>query len=261
MINKVKFEEKSTEESYSITSLNSKVELLKIDPVLNIYILSKIELDEKNKDEILELFSDKILSFGLFNNIEIVSDSREINNVKNKFLERSGFVINKMKGFYEKYLELHKFNYDDIFDYKSIREIGESEFLEVFKKVTEDDPEREVDFRLYYKSMFDDAEDKFNEDWWKVVFLKSQIIGIIMPQVFPDKIEEGSIFYIGFIPEYRNKGYGKILHSKGLEFLKNQGVIRYIGSTLENNNAMNKVFELNECKQIMTRYFYKPKLK
>ena len=185
-----------------------------------------------------------------------MSDSRSFNDLKNQFLEDSGFIIKKQKHFYEKYLAEHVFDYEDIFVYKSIQEIGEPNFLEVFDQVTKDDAERSVAVELYYQSMKEDAGEKFDQKAWQIVILDNKNIGMIMPQVFYDKPEEGSVFHFGLLPEYRKKQYGRLLHSNCLDFLKKQGVTRYIGSTLIENYAMNKLFEINGCKKTMTRYFY-----
>lgn len=110
---------------------------------------------------------------------------------------------------------------------------------------------------IYYKGILQDNNGKPDSEMWLTVFLKNEPIGIIMPHVFQDIKTEGTILFIGLKSQYRNLGYGKILHSKCLEILKQNGVQRYIGSTLETNIAMNAVFQKNNCNYKMTRFFYK----
>lgn len=233
---------------------DSFIELFKIDDLFNTHIVKKISI---LNDIDFNILSEQVSNFVNTNNIEIMSDDREIYNLHNKFLD-SNFKVYKRKFFYEKYLENHNFSYIDIFEYKSIKEIGENNFLEIFREVTIDDLERpEINFKDDYYSMCEDAGDKFDPDFWKIVYYKNKEIGIIMPQIFPDKTEEGTIFYFGLIKEYRNKGFGKILHSKCLSLLKEKNVRRYVGSTLDINYSMNKVFINNNCNKTMTRFFYK----
>ncbi|MFN8672796.1 MAG: GNAT family N-acetyltransferase [Candidatus Sericytochromatia bacterium] len=248
--------EKIETDFYSIESDKTVLELKLIDPIFNVYKLTKFKFIEYS--EVESIIITKLKDFILTNNACLLSDDREPHLKINLFLEKIGFKITKKKILYDKFLEKHNFNYEDIFEYKTISEIGEDKFIEIFDEVTKDDIEREgISASIYYQGIKDDANKTFNPNRWKIVIYNKDIIGVIMPQVFWDLPEEGSIFYIGLIPKYRKKGYGKILHAKGLELLKDEGVKRYIGSTLDNNLGMNKIFELNNCNKVMTRFFYK----
>lgn len=235
--------------------LDDFLELKLIDPLFNIYVITKFK--PISDVEVEKAVVEKLFNFSNTNKLQILSDDKEKNIDLNSFLNKIGFKIQKKKLFYEKFLINHSFNYEDIFEYKSIRDIGEDKFITVFDEATKGDKERdEITGFTYYQAIKEDANKTFSPDRWKVVILKDNIIGMIMPQVFWDIPEEGSVFHIGVLPKYRNKGYGKMLHSKCLELLKNEGVKRYVGSTLEENIAMNKVFEKNDCIKKMTRFFY-----
>ena len=73
-----------------------------------------------------------------------------------------------------------------------------------------------------------------------------------MPYIHPENPYIGSLLNFGVKPEFRGKGYGSIIHSKGLELLKEMGAKKYIGSTKPTNYAMLRVFEINGCRKIKT---------
>lgn len=58
---------------------------------------------------------------------------------------------------------------------------------------------------------------------------------------------------IGVFPDHRSRGLGKILHARGLEILRAQGALDYIGSTDVLNASMLRVFETNGCSKIGIR--------
>ncbi len=84
-------------------------------------------------------------------------------------------------------------------------------------------------------------------DKWLVAFISGNPIGYVFPQQFWDKPEEGSIFDIAVLPNFQGKGYGKILHAKGLEMLAEMGVENYVGSTEVENLPMIAIFLANGC--------------
>jgi ribosomal protein S18 acetylase RimI-like enzyme len=55
------------------------------------------------------------------------------------------------------------------------------------------------------------------------------------------------IAYMGVLPEFRNKSFGKWLHRKGFEMMKEQGGTLYHGGTTSTNYAMIKLFENHGC--------------
>jgi GNAT superfamily N-acetyltransferase len=77
-----------------------------------------------------------------------------------------------------------------------------------------------------------------------------------LPPLFSIRKEVGTLLNIALLPEERGKGYGRIIHSRGLMILKEMGLKTYIGSTETNNYAMLKVFKLNKCRKSMIQHFY-----
>jgi RimJ/RimL family protein N-acetyltransferase len=244
-----------TENSYTLESGNgNSLEIKKV--MRGVFIFNHFNISNDLEPGIIKLFREKLFNHCKLNSIMIGTDDLENNRPIIEMLEASGFKIKYSKILFEKNLEEHTYPIDDIFEYKSIEEIGLNKYLEVFKKVVDDDPEREVAHEVFFYDMIELAEEKFDPRNWKVVVLDKRYIGIISPQIYPDNEKLGSVYYLGLIPEARNKGYGKIIHSKCLDILKELGAKKYIGSTNTNNEPMCRVFESNGCKKLLKRIVY-----
>jgi ribosomal protein S18 acetylase RimI-like enzyme len=88
----------------------------------------------------------------------------------------------------------------------------------------------------------------YHPDTWVVAYRGDMPVGIIFAQRYDDKMEEGSLFFIGVLPPFRGQGLGKVLHAKGLEMLASIGVKEYVGSTDVQNEAMIRTFAANGCR-------------
>jgi len=194
----------------------------------------------------------------------IQSENSERDKKQTEFLNDCGFVIKYSKQVFLKNLVKHDFLYHDIFKYRSIDKTGIEKFFEIFK-ASADDPIRTID--RFKKNINRVKREYKNEDSisnWKLVFLKRKPIGIIMPfkiltylpPRFSARKEVGTLLNIALLPEERGKGYGRIIHSRGLMILKEMGLKTYMGSTETNNYAMLKVFKLNKCRKSMIQHFY-----
>lgn len=139
--------------------------------------------------------------------------------------------------------------------------VGIKAFAEVLGQLYIDNPSREANFdnpRLDFGEIIQYAGDEFDPERWFLVSLNSDIAGLVMPQVLPDsKGSVGSLFYFGLIPEYRDKGYGRILHARGLEYLAAWGVKQYFGSTDVMNHSMIRIFTLHDCEKMGIRKLFK----
>jgi ribosomal protein S18 acetylase RimI-like enzyme len=82
-------------------------------------------------------------------------------------------------------------------------------------------------------------------------------MGILIPKIFDDIPEEGTIHTFGLFPEFRGQGLGKILHAKGLEVLSELGATRYVGSTDRQNEPMIATFQANGCQKMGLRRQYR----
>jgi GNAT superfamily N-acetyltransferase len=192
--------------------------------------------------------------------IEVLSWDRTDSAHINAALERAGFVVKKEKVFVEKNIEGLTAFREDPFTYRSLEEVGQARFLEVMAPAAEGDPFEDAGARdpeREFGELVSFAGDAFDPTWWRVAYLDEDPIGVVLPQNFSGKRHEGTLFYVAVLPEFRGRGYGKVLHASGLAFLAARGVTRYIGSTDARNYPMIAVFRANECEQTGRQLFYR----
>ena len=192
--------------------------------------------------------------------IEVLSWDRPDSAHINAALGRAGFVVNKEKIFVEKDLRAFRTGREDPFVYRSLAEIGEDRFIEVMAEAATGDPFEDVgtrDPRSDFADLISYAGASFDPTWWCVAYLDRNPIGVVLPQVFSDRTNEGTLFYVGVLPEFRGRGFGRILHSSGLGRLARRGVERYVGSTDARNLPMIAVFRANGCAQTGRQLFYR----
>ena len=84
---------------------------------------------------------------------------------------------------------------------------------------------------------------------WKLAYSGDEIVGIVMPQIEPQDSSKGGVLYMSVLEKFHGKGYGKILHAKGLQDLAQMGVKNYEGSTDSINIPMLKIFKKNDCQR------------
>jgi ribosomal protein S18 acetylase RimI-like enzyme len=191
-----------------------------------------------------------------FGNLQALSWAREDNADWRKLLKESRFAEKDDRAYYRRKLSGFTSPLENRFLYKSLREIGETEFLAVYggtyfgnlnRNFNNTSPE--LDFRSHIES----AGNLFDPNHWYVVFEANLAIGVLLPQRFPDTPHDGTLMSVGLLPEARNKGFGRILHAMGMEILAGQGATDYIGSTDIQNVPMRKIFEWNGCEIIGIR--------
>lgn len=192
--------------------------------------------------------------------IEVLSWDRPDAAHVNVALERAGFVVNKEKVFVERNLDDFEARHEDPFVYRSLAEIGEDRFLEVMTEAATGDPFEDVssrDPRTDFRDLINYAGASFDPTWWRVAYLERDPIGVVLPQVYSDRTNEGTLFYVGVLPEFRGRGFGRVLHASGLAFLAAKGIRRYVGSTDARNLPMIAVFRANGCGQTGRQLFYR----
>lgn len=141
--------------------------------------------------------------------------------------------------------------------YKSLKEVGEEDFVKMLEKIYqpdifESDPQ-ECFFGL--KRMAVKTRRFYPEDW-EVTYTENQAVGITMPQLHDEKGEQGSNFYLGVVPKARGKGIGKILQQKAVETLIKRGAKGIIGSTDIKNTPMIRIFKSLGYEFVEYQYFY-----
>lgn len=106
--------------------------------------------------------------------------------------------------------------------------------------------------------LIDLAGDAFDPAQWVLASDNHGPIGAVLPQRHPDVPSQGTIYYLGVIPERRSQGHGARLHLLGLQRLRRLGVERYVGSTDQQNTVMLQVFRQNGTQASRTQTFYTP---
>lgn len=124
------------------------------------------------------------------------------------------------------------------------------------------------------KDSFHESEniDEFIADWFiheeltcgldciSIGFIKEEPCSLVVAQV--EKSSGWSrLSYMGILPQFRNKGYGKWVHRHGFSMMRDQGGVLYHGGTHLENEAMVKLFEQHGCKKVweMEDWLYETK--
>jgi RimJ/RimL family protein N-acetyltransferase len=148
----------------------------------------------------------------------------------------------------------------DPFVYRSLSDIGRDPFLDVMSQVNTGNLNRDIghdppDIEL--DDLIGHAGAAFDARCWKVAYAGNEPAGLVLPQIYPDSPDEGSIFHFGLIPAFRGRGYGRILHETGLAALQQAGAEKYVGSTDVMNIPMVRVFAANGCATVGIRRLYR----
>ena len=139
--------------------------------------------------------------------------------------------------------------YADPFEYRSIVTVGIDEVFKLMAPSVENKSNADslAQAKIEFEEFVRFAGPFYLPENWLVAFKDGEAVGYVFPQQYWDKPEEGSIFSIAVLPELRDRGYGKIIHAKGLEVLAESGVESYVGSTEITNRAMIATFLANGC--------------
>jgi len=207
-------------------------------------------------EKLVNLLGEKFYSFVKKNKIVIMTENTARDRNQNRFMKGWGLKIKYSKQLFTRSLRNIEFNYKDNFKYLSLNEIGMYKFFRLIKVSIDDTIKQYNRFRKYLKKMKRLIRNTYDINNWKAVSLNNVNFGIIMPHVFPEKSELGTLLEIGLKPRCRGKGYGRIIHAHGLELLKEMGAKKYLGSTETTNCAMLRVFELNGCRKWFIRHFF-----
>ena len=250
----MKIEEIRDGKGFSLKYGRNLIKLHKLEK--HLYEFEKFRLTNPQNAVLVNLLSAKFHYFIKKNKIVVMTENTARDRNQNRFMRECGLKIKYSKKLFIRNLRTFSPVYTDNFKYKSINEIGNRKFSELFKVCIEDPIEKYIQFRkceIRIKKLFRSI---YTIDNWKVATLKNENVGIIMPHIFPEDLKLGTLLEIGLKPEYRGKGYVRILHAHGLEILKQMGAKKYLGSTETTNHAMLRVFELNGCRKWFIRHFF-----
>lgn len=227
----------------------------------DLYILHAVVV-EKTHDYFIT--GSKLISFikktVLSEKIESTTWKRPEDELFDQLLIRNNFRIYIEKYFVSRSLQDYSSDLFDPFSYRSFADTGFSQFEEAFQKVNELNVNRDVGTESPGKElqgMIEHAGKAFNPKMWKLAYDHAELAGLVLPQVYPDDPNEGSVFHIGIVPSLRGHGYGRILHAKGLAELRSAGAKTYIGSTDIYNQPMIHIFEANGCHKKGIRQLYR----
>ena len=176
-------------------------------------------------------------------------------------LESQGFEMYIEKVYVERAIAGYKSPYHSALSFRSLAELGAGPFVKTLARIYQDDRCRDArpdDPEGDFQGMIEYAGPAFNAATWKLALLEEDIVGLILPQAYHDRLDRGTLFYMGIVPEFRGRNWAKILHADGLEFLASAGATTYIGSTDIINLAMLRVFAENGCEQTGVRRLYRP---
>ena len=132
----------------------------------------------------------------------------------------------------------------------TLDELGPEAFNQIMLRASDGDP--------YDTSTAESAEDDFRElveaagtafdaGSWFVLSDAHGDVGVVLPQVVPEDLTTGTLFYVAVLPERRGEGLGRAVHAFGLSELARRGARSYVGSTDPDNTPMIAIFEANGC--------------
>jgi len=254
-MNSININENISEKLYTIEYNQSNI--IQIRQIQSeVYEFQKFKIDDDVQSGFRKIAGNKLKAYCKANSIILSTDVRDYDYPIISFLEHTGFMVKFVKILYQKNLNKDEAKYKDLFSYHPISEIGLTNFLNIFDKAKESKEEAPGETETTFNDLLEYAGDKYNPANWYAVRRGNKNIGVILPVFYPDKDKWGTVFHIGLLPEERNKGYGRIMHSKSLDILKKQGAVKYIGSTNINNKPMIRLFVLNGCKEWFKRFVY-----
>jgi|GEM_PF-3286735 len=188
----------------------------------------------------------------------LIHESNDKFKIIQAVLSKFKFNLGLKKVLYQrKPIPLSVYKSDLHVTYKSLKEVGEEDFIKIFRRIYQPDI-FESDSQKCFLGLKRGAVKtrRFYPDDWEVAYVENQAVGITMPQLHDEKGECGSNFYVGVIPGLRKKGIGKMLQGRAIERLIKRGVKLIMGSTHFENTSMIRIFESLEYEFVEYQYFY-----
>jgi len=188
----------------------------------------------------------------------LVHESNEQFNVIERLLPDLGFVFGMEKALYQlKASTLSDTGGIPSLAYRSLKQVAETQFVEIFGKIYQPDIFESDPTRCFADLKKSAARTKrFHPEDWEIAYVALKPVGITMPQLHDEKAQFGSNYYVGVILDERGKGLGKALQRRAVETLVRRGVHTIVGSTDIRNKPMLKIFESLGYERIEHQYFY-----
>jgi ribosomal protein S18 acetylase RimI-like enzyme len=84
-------------------------------------------------------------------------------------------------------------------------------------------------------------------DWWRLLCYQGETVGFVLPVSFDLTVRAGlpggTIFHTGVLPDFRSRGFGRLLLREAVRVLTDGGVRRIFCDTDETNGPMIHLFE------------------
>ena len=138
---------------------------------------------------------------------------------------------------------------------RSLAEVGEERFIAWLGEAASGDSDVDPDPAAEFRSHLDMAGAAFDPALWQSVWQAQALLGLVLPQPYPDVPGSGTLLYLGLLPAWRGRGLGRGLHALGLKLLAAAGCSRYLGSTDSGNLPMQRIFAANGCQLLGRRLF------
>lgn len=141
----------------------------------------------------------------------------------------------------------------DSLSLRSLADLGPEPFEQVLTATMAGDPERGPDLAGVLDEFITLAGDLFDAASWFVAQRDGETVGVVLPQVFPDRPDRGTMLYLGVLPAHRGQGIGRALHALGMRALADRGAAGYFGTVDPANAAMIAVYRANGCEVYVPR--------
>jgi RimJ/RimL family protein N-acetyltransferase len=138
-------------------------------------------------------------------------------------------------------------------NFRNLDEVGESTVVDVVRRVSEGTLDRVDQLALARTDPRTHAQEYFNilkngylsqPRWWELAYNNDdQLVGLHLPVHFKDVTDEGTIGYIGIVPEQRGQGYIHDVLARCTETLIKMGIATIVTDTDSLNVPMANAFK------------------
>lgn len=127
--------------------------------------------------------------------------------------------------------------------------MADTDFAELYERCRSGSANKNKLFTI--KQVMESLENELGPKWRASCFIfrkSGEPIGLSIPIIEQETVDEGRLFYFGIDAEWRGKGFGTAFHRISLNLLQEIGAATYVGSTDEANRHMIGIFERNGCR-------------
>lgn len=154
--------------------------------------------------------------------------------------------------------------------YRNLDDIGDEAFIDLIRRSSVDSLDRldqlqvtEMGSEQHAHTYFDLLKNEFGHfpHWWQAAYTPTgEAVGHVIPVPYNLHRHEGTIGYIGVVPEQRGRGYVDDLLRRGMAVMIQDGIQTMICDTDAPNIPMQRAFERSGYTQTDTTWVYHGKL-